>query len=122
MIQFGSQVIVTNAFEKYYLGGNKALRLELENLANPKDGHRDRLVLLDAPANLSKPPNIFQRFFAWLGLIKLPPFHGSLKLIEGGKTVTSTLTPNWLWNSALTVKESFPFLKKHCQIFLGDYK
>jgi len=121
MLQFGTRMIMSNAFEKHYLNSNKALRQELEAMAKPDDGHANRILVLDVPANLPKPPNVFQRFFAWLGLIKRPYIYGSVTLMDGWVLIKSE-TYDPLWNSATTLSQRFDSLKEKCAIFIEAAK
>jgi hypothetical protein len=121
MIQFGTRIIISNSFKLHYLNGNKALRQELEDMANPNDGHANRVLVLDLPANLPKPPNMFQRFFAWLGIIKRPFIRGSVTLMDGWVLIKSE-THDILWNPATTLLQRFESLKRQCKIFIDAAK
>ncbi|MDH4379312.1 MAG: hypothetical protein QE263_05355 [Vampirovibrionales bacterium] len=116
MIQFGTHVVVTNAFKKHYLMGQDPMAAALQRLGNPRDG-RSRVLLLDVPANLPPSPSILKKFFAWLGIIKLPDTRGTVTILEGGLSFVGR-TDEYLGRFNSNVKERFNTLKKQCANYL----
>lgn len=116
MIQFGTQVIISNAFTRHYLKNNEGMRRTLEALGNPNDGY-ERVIFMDVPANLPKEPTWWQRFLNKLGLLEFAPIRGSVNLLESGSIMYGK-THEYLWRFNKDLNLRFELLKKQCEYLL----